>query len=204
MNRRPPIKLKFWQDGIRLSKIASIAEKIFSNFEKPLKMLNKAVDIDKANIELVEIIGWGRCVDRIKNEDEALYRKRVKYALQNAQDAGCVNGFSEIWKRLGLGKLSQKERIEGQKYDIIELEIDDDVFWTYDYLLPSLIQNYGRTCRRYVLSTISEVDLKCAAINIDSESDYYEATFLGNNHFSQQHIAIANFNLLKNTYEAKF
>ena len=200
---RIPIKLKFWQDGSKLSKIASISEKVFSNFEKPLKMVTKAIDVEKANIELVKIIGWGRGIDPFQGESEKLYRKRVKYALQNSQDAGCVNGFSKIWKRLGLGTLTQKERVDKDEWDVIQLEIDEAVFWEYQFLLDSLIQLYGRTCRRYVLSTVSTSTLEHCITTIDSESNYCEAKFLGNTNCSHEYLAVANFKILKNIHEAK-
>ncbi|EOF6267785.1 hypothetical protein ACK1GW_005077, partial [Salmonella enterica] len=58
-------------------------------------------------------------------ESLSLYRKRVKYAFINAQDAGSVAGFKAIFERLEIGFVEIQERQPGIDWDIILLRLTD-------------------------------------------------------------------------------
>lgn len=146
---RDRINLKFWQAGGVLTLIATIADAAFDLLESRLTLLPGETDPELADIKLVELLGWERDIERYSGEPEALFRKRVKYALANAKDAGSRIGFSRIWARLDLGEISQRERVDGADWDVIKLKVEESVFALNEQLLSRLISQYGRTCRRY-------------------------------------------------------
>lgn len=172
MSDRPIINLKFWEGEGELSKLASIGEQWWDKVETWLNWLGGQSDMQTAPLEIVNLIAWQRDVTRLNGESELMYRKRVKYALANAKDSGTKAGFARIWQRLGLGTLEQRERIEGQDWDIIGLTIDETTIGEYQGILETIIRQYGRTCRRYTLETRSEILLVAAGYDfaIDAET----------------------------------
>ena len=98
---------------------------------------------------MLALIAWERDVTRFKGEPLALYRKRVKYAFINAQDSGEVAGFKRIFERLGIGWCELHERQDGTPWDVITIEVADSALTENQQLMETLIQHYGRTCRRY-------------------------------------------------------
>jgi hypothetical protein len=150
---RPRIVLRFWEGAGELLKIAKIHDKWWDSVKGWTNWLPQQIDVMKAPIELVNMLAYERDIERFPGEPQELYRKRVKYAFVNSRDAGTVAGFFRIWKRLGLGKLEQNERIKGQDWDIVELSVDDEIFSKYQHLFDLIIRKYGRTCRRYRITT---------------------------------------------------
>lgn len=174
MEQREKIKLRFWQDqtGGTLNRIGNAAERWWSRITEYLSWLNSQIDAETAPLELLELLAWQRDIDRLPGEDEALYRKRVKYALANAIDAGSKSGFERIWNRLGLGEISQTERFDAENWDVIRLQIDEYIFGKYLGLFETLLSQYGRTCRRYEFESravtplvIQSADFDCEVIN---------------------------------------
>lgn len=160
MDARTPIKLRFWQNKGQLNQIADVAEKWFTRVTEYLSWLNSQIDAETAPLELLDLLAWQRDIDRLPGEDETLYRKRVKYALANARDAGSKAGFARIWERLGLGTLIQTERFDAENWDVIRLQIDEFVFGKYAGLFDTLLEQYGRTCRRYQFESRSTTPLE--------------------------------------------
>ena len=79
----------------------------------------------------------------------------VKYAYVNARDAGSTAGFQRIFERLGIGYMELQERIEGQDWDVIRLHITDNQIAGNEELLSIIVRLYGRTCRRYQITSIT-------------------------------------------------
>lgn len=98
---------------------------------------------------MLALIAWERDITRFKGEPLDLYRKRVKYAFINAQDSGEVAGFKRIFDRLGIGWCELYERQDGTPWDVITIEVADSAMAKNQQLMETLIQHYGRTCRRY-------------------------------------------------------
>lgn len=98
---------------------------------------------------MLSLIAWDRGINRFASEPLVLYRKRVKYAFENARDAGDAAGFRRIFHRLGVGIVDIYERRENEPWDVITIELSDGELATNATLLQTLIQHYGRTCRRY-------------------------------------------------------
>ena len=82
-------------------------------------------------------------------EPSRLYRLRVKYAYANARDSGQTAGWGRIFERLELGGLSLAERVPGQDWDRVGIIADDSQFPDQQNVLEIIIEDYGRTCRRY-------------------------------------------------------
>ncbi|MFQ2101869.1 phage tail protein [Aeromonas sanarellii] len=106
---------------------------------------------------MLALIAWERDITRFKGEPLDLFRKRVKYAFINAQDAGEVAGFARIFERLGIGWCEQRERQEGTPWDVITIEVADSALADNQRLVETLIQHYGRTCRRYRFQVVYPV-----------------------------------------------
>jgi hypothetical protein len=98
---------------------------------------------------VLTLLAWDRDIRRFDGEPLALFRNRVKYAALNAQDAGSVAGFQRIFARLGLGIVAFKEREKADEWDVCTIELTDSDLSRDSKLVQILIEQYGRTCRRY-------------------------------------------------------
>jgi Phage tail protein (Tail_P2_I). len=166
---RDRIGLRFWQDGGQLARIGKAADLWFDKITDYLSWLNRQIDADTAPLELLDLLAWQRDIDRLPGEDEDLYRRRVKYALVNAKDAGSKRGFERIWNRLGLGEIRQTERFDSENWDVIRLQIDEYVFGKYVGLFDTLLEQYGRTCRRYVFESQAVTPAEIRAAGFECE-----------------------------------
>jgi len=97
----------------------------------------------------LNLLAWERCVRRYPGEPERLYRLRVTHAYANARDSGQTAGWGRIFERLELGGLSLAERVPGQDWDRVGIIADDSQFPDQQNVLEIIIEDYGRTCRRY-------------------------------------------------------
>lgn len=169
MQPRKSIQLRFWQNKGQLASIAAVADRWFDRITEYLSWLNSQIDAETAPLELLDLLAWQRDIDRLPGEDEKLYRRRVKYALANAKDAGSKAGFARIWERLGLGSIIQTERFDAENWDVIRLQIDEYVFGKYVGLFDTLIEQYGRTCRRYVFESKADTPSELRAAGFECE-----------------------------------
>lgn len=104
---------------------------------------------------ILNLMAWQYDIARFDGEPLTLYRKRVKYAFINAQDAGSVAGFKAIFERLEIGYVEIQERQPDSDWDIILLRLTDNQISENTALLNQIIRQYGRTCRRYHLQIIT-------------------------------------------------
>ncbi|NRD73267.1 phage tail protein [Shewanella sp. VB17] len=123
------------------------------------------------SLEMLNLLAWERNISRVKDEPEWLYRKRVNFAFINARDAGSSQGFINIMSRLGVPVLAIDERKSGLDWDVISIELDDARVLNAA-LLGSIIQDYGRTCRRYeyVSNKAASVQLAVSECNNDYQT----------------------------------
>ena len=146
----------WWQDGITtaehikepyfLSKgVFSFMQKVRSWLMYPLHQF----DALNCSESLLHIMAWDRDITRFTDEPLSLFRKRVKYAALNAKDAGSVAGFKRIFERLGIGIVAFKERESAADWDVCTIELTDSDISSNSRLVQTLIEQYGRTCRRY-------------------------------------------------------
>lgn len=153
----PKLKLPWWMDGKTItskpesqepamlgSGMQSFWQRLRNWFIWPLVQMDPLT----CSLELLNLLAWERNITRFKDEPMWLYRKRVAYAFINARAAGSTLGFIEIMSRLNLSVISITERQPDLDWDVISIELDDSELANTS-LVNVLIQDYGRTCRRY-------------------------------------------------------
>lgn len=152
-----PLNLPFWMDGQTLTETPEPQEPAMltagmQGFWQRVRgwLLWPLTQSDPltCDVELLDLLAWERRITRFRDEPLWLYRKRVAFAFVNAKDAGSTQGFINIFNRLGVPVLSIAERQPGKDWDIVSIELDDTIVASAS-LLGTIIQDYGRTCRRY-------------------------------------------------------
>ena len=151
------IKLPFWLSAEQTEKLITAATNYWTRIETWLRWPLDQMDPLTCTEPMLDIIAWGRDITRFKDEPLALYRKRVKFALINAQDAGSKAGFIRIFERLGIGYLEIDERVDPVDWDVILLKLSDSQLAQNQELIERLVYKYGRTCRRYQLTIITPI-----------------------------------------------
>ncbi|WP_336819374.1 hypothetical protein [Cedecea sp. MMO-103] len=107
------------------------------------------------NESLLSLIAWDRDISRFNGEPLALFRRRVAYAFVNAADSGSVEGFINIFDRLGIGYVELLERQPDIDWDVILVRVTDSQIADNTALMIQIIRQYGRTCRRYQFEVIT-------------------------------------------------
>lgn len=152
----PEVVISWWQDGKSTSEELKepyfISKGVYAFFKKVRSWLLfplQQMDALTCSMDLLNLLAWGRDITRFDGEPELLFRKRVKYAAVNAKDAGSVAGFIRIFKRLDLGIVAFKERESDIDWDVCTIELTNGDISHNSKLVQTLIEQYGRTCRRY-------------------------------------------------------
>lgn len=112
---------------------------------------------------VLNLIAYDRDITRFSGEPLSLYRKRVAYAFINARDAGSVEGFINIFSRLGIGYVELVERQPDIDWDVILVRVTDSQIADNTQLMIQIIRQYGRTCRRYQFEVITSESLAIQA-----------------------------------------
>lgn len=152
----PKTPTKWWQDGKTLTTILKephyLTQGVFAFFQQvrdwllfPINQMNA----ETCHSSVLTLMAWDRKIERFDGEGDALFRKRVQFAFVNARDAGTVFGFKRIFYRLGIGIVSFRERVDAENWDVCEIELLDSDISNQSRLIKQLIEQYGRTCRRY-------------------------------------------------------
>lgn len=163
------LELPFWLDGKELAKLKAAAQAWWERVEGWLRWPLLQMDAATCHLTVLDLLAWQRDITRFRSEPESLYRLRVKYAFINAVDAGSVAGFKRIMQRLGVGYIEIEERLPDRDWDVVMLRLSDSQLSQNPDLLRVLIQQYGRTCRRYDFVTITPL-LTCVAV-VDFNDD---------------------------------
>ncbi|EPZ4326335.1 phage tail protein [Pseudomonas aeruginosa] len=161
--------LPFWLDGQELAKLKAAAQAWWTKVEGWLRWPLLQMDADTCHLTILDLLAWQRDITRFKGEPEALYRLRVKYAFINAVDAGSTAGMKRILQRLGVGYVEIEERHPDRDWDVVLLQLSNTQLAENPELLRVLIQQYGRTCRRYDFVTITPVVLRVVAIDFNDD-----------------------------------
>ncbi|QYK02451.1 phage tail protein [Shewanella psychrotolerans] len=176
----PKLTLPWWMDGETLSTtdepqepamlgngMQSFWQRMRSWFVWPLTQKDPLT----CSVDMLSLLAWERRITQFRDEPLWLYRKRVAYAFINAKDAGSTQGFINIMSRLGVPVLSIDERQVNRDWDIISIELDDTKVASAA-LLGTIIQDYGRTCRRYefVANKASSLYLAVTECNNDYQT----------------------------------
>ncbi|WP_312244409.1 phage tail protein [Stutzerimonas nitrititolerans] len=163
------LELPFWLAGTELSKLKAAAASWWAKVEGWMRWPLLQMDPDTCHLTILDLLAWQRDITRFKDEPESLYRLRVKYAFINAVDAGSVAGMKRILQRLGIGYVEIEERQPDRDWDVVLLQLTDGQLAQNPELLRVLIQQYGRTCRRYDFSTITPVPLSVALVDFNDD-----------------------------------
>lgn len=161
--------LPFWLDGPELAKLKAAAQAWWTKVEGWLRWPLLQMDADTCHLTILDLLAWQRDITRFKGEPEALYRLRVKFAFINAVDAGSTAGMKRILQRLGVGYVEIEERHPDRDWDVVLLQLSNTQLAENPELLRVLIQQYGRTCRRYDFVTITPVVLRVVAIDFNDD-----------------------------------
>lgn len=155
-------------DGKELGKLKLTAEHwwelVSSWIRLPLKLIH---DVESSDIRIVDLIAYQRQINRFIGEPEWLYRLRVKHAFINAKEAGTPSGMRRIFKRLKLDSdVNFEERASGYDWDQIGIYLKMSALGKYQNLLDVLLEQYGRTCRRWLYHTSIDDHIGVAIIGI--------------------------------------
>ena len=161
--------LPFWLDGPQLAKLKVAAQSWWETVEGWLQWPLLQMDAETCHLTVLDLLAWQRDISRFKDEPESLYRLRVKFAFLNAVDAGSTAGLKRILQRLGVGYDEIDERMADRDWDVVLLRLSDSQLSQNPELLRVLIQQYGRTCRRYDFVTITPVSLRIAAVDFNDD-----------------------------------
>ncbi|MFJ2365935.1 phage tail protein [Pseudomonas sp. NPDC087697] len=163
------LSLRFWLGGTELEKLTAAAQSWWEKVEDWLRWPLLQLDADTCHLVVLDLLAWQRDISRFKDEPEALYRLRVKYAFINAVDAGSTAGMKRILQRLGVGYVEIEERMPDRDWDVVLLRFSDTQLSQNPELLRVLIQQYGRTCRRYDFVTITPVPLRITVVDFNDD-----------------------------------
>ncbi|MCT8963530.1 phage tail protein [Pseudomonas veronii] len=163
------LNLPFWLDGPQLAKLKAAAQSWWEKVEGWLQWPLLQMDADTCHLTVLDLLAWQRDISRFKDEPESLYRLRVKFAFINAVDAGSTAGLKRILQRLGVGYVEIDERMPDRDWDVVLLRLSDSQLSQNPELLRVLIQQYGRTCRRYDFVTITPVSLRLVAADFNDD-----------------------------------
>lgn len=163
------LKLPFWLDGVQLTKLKAASQSWWEKVEGWMHWPLLQMDAETCHLTVLDLLAWQRDISRFKDEPESLYRLRVKYAFINAVDAGSTAGLKRILRRLGVGYAEIEERLPDRDWDVVMLRLSDSQLSENPELLRVLIQQYGRTCRRYDFVTITPIALRIVAVDFNDD-----------------------------------
>lgn len=170
------LNLPFWLDGPELKKLKAASQAWWEKVEGWLQWPLLQMDAETCHPAVLDLLAWQRDISRFKDEPDSLYRLRVKFAFINAVDAGSTAGLKRILQRLGVGYVEINERMPDRDWDVVLLKLSDSQLSQNPELLRVLIQQYGRTCRRYDFVTITPVSLRIIAVDFNDDQQTLVAT----------------------------
>ena len=158
----------FWMIGKRnLQPLKATCERWWELVTSWLKFPFSMFDEENTDIRIVDLLAWQRQIERFNGESESLYRLRVKHAFVNAKDAGTPNGMRKIFERLKLDpNPTFEERVAGYDWDQIGINLKMSVLGRYQSLLDVLMEQYGRTCRRWLYHTMIDDSIGVVFVGI--------------------------------------
>ncbi|WP_102794297.1 phage tail protein [Bowmanella denitrificans] len=171
------INLPFWLSGDAVDALKKAADAFWATIRTHAGWQAGQQDAMTCDEPVLELMAWERDITRLKNEDLALYRKRVKYAYHNAKDAGSYAGMLAIFQRLGVDILAMYERVYPQDWDVITIHATEQQLSENGELLHELIRQYGRTTRRYEFSTNASTVQHLAVWEFAGSQEFSEVTY---------------------------
>jgi hypothetical protein len=157
--------LPVWQkNGEKVGSLKSAFGNWWDQVEDWIKTPLNQMNAETCSAALLKYHAYQKDVTRFNDEPDELFRKRVKYAEQNAMEAGSKTGFIQIFERLGIGYLEIVEREDAVNWDVVSLRLSDSQVASNTELLSYIVQQYGRTCRRYELTVLTAVEMNVSVV----------------------------------------
>ncbi len=169
------LQLPSWFDRGEARRLKQAVQLYWAQVEQWIKWPYSQADAETCVLAVLDLLAWERDIDRFDGEPEWLYRKRVKYAKVNAEDAGSVAGIKRIFERLGVGYVEVVERDPVKPWDVITLILSDSQLAQNNTLLQVMVDMYGRTCRRYEFETITNLKVEMREIELFANFNYDQA-----------------------------
>jgi hypothetical protein len=170
------LKLPFWLNAGELATLKATAQAWWETVEGWLRWPLLQMDPEHCHLTILDLLAWQRDISRFRGESESLFRLRVKFAFINAVDAGSTAGLMRILKRLGVGYVEIGERLPERDWDVVLLQLSDSQLADNPELLRVIVQQYGRTCRRYDFATLTPVALAVALADFNDDQQTLVAT----------------------------
>lgn len=170
------LELPFWLNAGELVKLKAAAQAWWQRVEGWLQWPLRHMDPEHCHLTLLDLLAWQRDISRFRGEPQSLYRIRVKFAFINSVDAGSTAGLMRILQRLGVGYVEIEERLPDRDWDVVLLKLSDLQISDNPELLRVIVQQYGRTCRRYDFVTITPMSLLVAMVDFNDDQQTLIAT----------------------------
>lgn len=170
------LDLPFWLSAGELAKLKAASQAWWETVERWVQWPLLQMDPERCHLTILDLLAWQRDITRFRGEPESLYRLRVKFAFINSVDAGSTSGLMRILHRLGVGYVEIEERLADRDWDVVLLKLSDSQISDNPELLRVIVQQYGRTCRRYDFLTITPVTLLVAAVDFNDDQQTLIAT----------------------------
>lgn len=170
------LNLPFWLNAGELATLKATAQAWWETAEGWLRWPLLQMDPQRCHLTILDLLAWQRDISRFRGEPESLYRLRVKFAFINAVDAGSTAGLMRILNRLGVGYVEIEERLPDRDWDVVLLQLSDSQLADNPELLRVIVQQYGRTCRRYDFATLTPVALGVALADFNDDQQTLVAT----------------------------
>lgn len=170
------LDLPFWLNSGELAKLKASAQAWWETVEGWMRWPLLQMGPERCHLTILDLLAWQRDITRFRGEPESLYRLRVRFAFINSVDAGSTVGLMRILKRLGVGYVEIEERLPDRDWDVVILNLSDSQLSANPELLRVIIQQYGRTCRRYDFVTITPVSLLVGVVDFNDDQQTLIAT----------------------------
>lgn len=166
----------FWLGGAELTKLKAAAQAWWAKVEGWMQWPLLQMDPERCHLTILDLLAWQRDITRFRGEPESLYRLRVKFAFINSVDAGSTAGLMRVLERLGVGYVEIEERLPDRDWDVVLLKLSDSQLSDNPELLRVIVQQYGRTCRRYDFVTFTPIALLMAVVDFNDDQQTLVAT----------------------------
>ncbi len=167
----PSFNLPFWIDGTEARKLADAARTWFSRLGVWAELPLSQSDPLSCTERVLVLLAWQRGIERVAGETDRSYRLRVAHAYANGRDSGQVEGWKRIFQRLELGTPELEERVPGQDWDVIDVLVPDEEMGPNQSVIEWIVDEYGRTCRRYRIVSRIPASMAVGCGRLDSGQD---------------------------------
>jgi hypothetical protein len=179
MKKLAALALPFWMSKGEPAKLLNALRRFWAEVYSWITWPLAQFDPLTCSEPMLNLMAYDRDIPRLNGEPLSLFRKRVAYAFVNAADAGSVEGFINIFERLGIGYVELLERQPGIDWDVILVRVSDSQIADNTQLMIQIIRQYGRTCRRYQFEVITSDSLCIRAGWDQGEYVVYPARIAG-------------------------